>query len=123
MNDHYGHPAGDEVLKEFAERLNGAVRVSDFAVRMGGDEFLAILPECPVDQIKSLFNRLGSIEAHYNDVTIPVNYSSGWVGYETGESPQHFLERADQLLYINKRTGKHGEHESSTEPILAGQKN
>ena len=47
INDRHGHPAGDEVLREFGKRLLTAVRLSDFAVRMGGDEFLAILPECP----------------------------------------------------------------------------
>jgi diguanylate cyclase (GGDEF)-like protein len=123
VNDQHGHPAGDEVLKEFAERLNRAVRVSDIAVRMGGDEFLAILPECPVDQIQSLFNRLGFIEAHYNGETIAVKYSAGWVGYEPGETPAHFLERADQLLYVNKRIGKESEAGMTSEPILQEQKN
>jgi diguanylate cyclase (GGDEF)-like protein len=123
INDQFGHPAGDEVLKEFAERLNRAVRVSDFAVRMGGDEFLAILPECPLDQIQSLFSRLGSIEAQYDGQTIPVKYSAGWVGYEQGETPTQFLERADQLLYINKRTGKTNEGGPAPEPILAEHKN
>jgi diguanylate cyclase (GGDEF)-like protein len=107
INDQYGHPTGDQVLKVFAERLNGAIRVSDSAVRMGGDEFLAILPECPTEQIQALFKRLASIEVTHNGKSIPVRYSAGWVGYEQGESPEQFLERADRLLYANKRTAKH----------------
>src|SRR3984957_5782352 len=106
INDKHGHPAGDQVLKEFAERLNSAIRVSDYAVRMGGDEFLVILPECPTEQIQALFNRLATIEVNYAGQIIPVEYSAGWVGYEPGESPEMFLERADRLLYANKRSGK-----------------
>jgi diguanylate cyclase (GGDEF)-like protein len=106
INDRHGHPAGDQVLKEFAERLNNAIRVSDYAVRMGGDEFLVILPECPAEQVQALFNRLATIEVVYAGQIIPVKYSAGWVGYETGESPEHFLERADRLMYANKRSGK-----------------
>jgi diguanylate cyclase (GGDEF)-like protein len=106
INDKYGHPAGDQVLKEFAERLNGAIRVSDYAVRMGGDEFLAILPECPAEQVQALFNRLATLEVNYAGQIIPVKYAAGWVGLEAGESPEQFLERADRLLYANKRTSK-----------------
>ena len=106
INDQYGHPAGDQVLKEFAERLNSAIRVSDYAVRMGGDEFLVILPECPAEQVQALFKRLVTIEVNYAGHIIPVQYSAGWVGYEPGESPESFLERADRLLYADKRAGK-----------------
>ena len=94
------------MLKQFADRLNSAIRVSDFAVRMGGDEFLAILPECTLAQVQSLLNRIAKVEAEYEDKHIPVEYSHGCVGYEPGETPQRFLERADQLLYADKRRSK-----------------
>lgn len=108
INDQFGHPVGDQVLKEFAERLNAAIRVSDYAVRMGGDEFLAILPECPSEQVQALLNRLARIEVNHEGHVIPVQYAAGWVGYEPGESRETFWERADQLLYANKRTSKQG---------------
>jgi len=108
INDQHGHPAGDQVLKEFAARLNAAIRVSDYAVRMGGDEFLVILPECPAEQVQALFVRLATIEVDYAGQIIPVKYSAGWVGYERDESPEHFLERADRLMYANKRSSKQG---------------
>ena len=103
INDQFGHPAGDQVLKEFAERLNNAIRVSDYAIRMGGDEFLVILPECPAEQVQALFGRLTAIEVNYAGNLIPVKYSAGWVGYETGETTEQFLERADCILYAEKR--------------------
>ena len=106
VNDRYGHAAGDAVLCEFSRRLMSAVRASDFAVRMGGDEFMAILPECPAAQAKVILERLESLEATYNGCTIPVAFSAGTVGYEIGETPEQFMERADRLLYANKRAGK-----------------
>jgi diguanylate cyclase (GGDEF)-like protein len=106
INDRYGHPAGDEVLKEFAARLNGAIRVSDLAIRMGGDEFLVLLPECPVEQVKVLLARLGPFEVDYQGERISVSCSAGWVGYEPGETPEQFLERADKTLYADKRARK-----------------
>ncbi len=64
INDTYGHPAGDQVLKEFAKRLSSAIRLSDFAARMGGDEFLVLLPECPATQVEAFLKRLvGRIRA------------------------------------------------------------
>ncbi|MFZ0819579.1 MAG: GGDEF domain-containing protein [Candidatus Acidiferrales bacterium] len=106
INDRHGHPAGDDVLKAFADRLNSAIRVSDYAVRMGGDEFLVILPECTIGQMQSLLNRIAKVEVVYEGTRIPVEYSYGSVGYEPGETPQRFLERADELLYADKRKSK-----------------
>jgi len=117
INDQYGHPVGDQVLKHFAEKLNSAIRVSDSAVRMGGDEFLAILPECPAEQIQALFSRLENITITHKGESIPVKYSSGWVGYEPGEMPEQFLERADRLLYADKQNRK--QRDESAPQLLA----
>ena len=106
INDHYGHPAGDLVLKEFAERLSATIRVTDIAVRMGGDEFLLLLPECPTGEVQTLLARLKPMEVNYQGQKIPVEFSAGWVGYAREETPQQFLERADQTLYANKRASK-----------------
>jgi len=106
VNDKYGHAAGDQVLKEFAERLVAAIRVSDLAVRMGGDEFLVILPECPVGQVQVMLSRLAPMEVNFQGQKIPVTFAAGWVGYEHGETPEQFVERADQTLYADKRKRK-----------------
>jgi len=106
VNDKYGHAAGDQVLKEFAERLVAAIRVSDLAVRMGGDEFLVILPECPVSQVQTMLARLVPMEVNFQGQKIPVTFAAGWVGYEHGETPEQFVERADQTLYADKRKRK-----------------
>src|SRR5208282_2667770 len=51
MNDTHGHAAGDTALKGFADRLQRAIRGSDLAVRLGGDEFMALLPECRAEEV------------------------------------------------------------------------
>jgi diguanylate cyclase (GGDEF)-like protein len=112
INDTFGHNAGDDALREFARRLNAAIRVSDIAVRMGGDEFLAILPECPIDRIQTMIDRLQNIKFMNSGREIPVTFSAGWVGYESGESTEKFLERADRLLYAEKRARKQSDEHS-----------
>jgi diguanylate cyclase (GGDEF)-like protein len=114
VNDTYGHLAGDQVLKEFALRLHSAIRKSDIAARMGGDEFLVLLPECTTSQVHALLNRLHAMETEYGGAKIPICFSAGWVGYEKGETTEHFLERADRILYAEKRAGKKRENEPLT---------
>jgi len=106
VNDRYGHAAGDLVLKEFGERLQKAVRISDVAVRLGGDEFMVILPECQPDQVVHLLARLRPMEVTYRDVRLPVDFAAGWAGYQAGESAETLQERADQALYADKRARK-----------------
>src|SRR6266704_918758 len=106
INDTYGHPAGDQVLQEFAARLNQVIRGADLAVRLGGDEFLVLLPECTVQQLQLVLGRLGSLEVDWHGQTIPVTFSAGWKQYEMGERPEEMLTRADELLYARKRAGK-----------------
>jgi diguanylate cyclase (GGDEF)-like protein len=105
-NDRYGHAAGDLVLKEFGARLNSIVRVSDVAARVGGDEFLILLPECPESSVDALLERLGTPEVQYNGHRIPITYSVGWAGYRPGERPERLLDRADRALYADKRARK-----------------
>ena len=106
INDTYGHPAGDLVLQEFASRLNKVIRGSDLAVRLGGDEFLVVLPECTLDQLKLVMERLSSFELDWQGQKIPVTFSAGWKDYEMGDRPEEMLARADQALYTSKRGAK-----------------
>src|SRR5713101_7768036 len=106
INDTHGHPAGDQVLLEFAARLNNVVRGADLAVRLGGDEFLVLLPECTLEQLQLVLVRLGSLEVNWHGQKIPVTFSAGWKQYEMGERPEQMLERADQVLYDRKRASK-----------------
>jgi len=102
INDRHGHLAGDMVLKEFGQRLRRSVRVSDVPVRMGGDEFMVVLPECPAEQVPGLLIRLTGLEVEYRGASIPVRFSAGAAGFDVHETPEQMLERADQALYVQK---------------------
>jgi len=106
VNDSYGHAGGDLVIKSFAERLQRAIRGSDQAVRLGGDEFMVILPECRADEVRHVLGRLEGLAIDYINDRVPCKFSCGWTDYKPGESPQDVLKRADDALYANKRAGK-----------------
>lgn len=104
VNDTYGHIVGDTVLQAFAERLKRATRGSDMAGRYGGDEFLAVLPECKADGVQYVLNRMNELVVEQDGRVIPVCSSTGWTEHVPGESLIEFLKRADVALYNNKRS-------------------
>jgi diguanylate cyclase (GGDEF)-like protein len=106
INDTYGHPAGDLALQEFAAALNRAIRGGDLAVRMGGDEFLLILPECNPGQLQLVLKRLGPLEVAWEGRKFPIKYSVGWKEYASGDRSETMLVAADQALYASKRAAK-----------------
>ena len=105
-NDKLGHAAGDLVLKTFSERLQKAIRGSDLAVRLGGDEFMALLPECRAEEVKHVMGRIEGLEVEYEGTRIPIRFSRGWTDYKPGETSEELLKRADEALYADKRAGK-----------------
>lgn len=105
-NDKLGHAAGDLILKSFAERLQKAIRGSDLAVRLGGDEFMALLPECRGDEVGRVIGRIEGLEVDYEGDRIPCRFSRGWTDYRAGETAEELLKRADEALYANKRSSK-----------------
>lgn len=119
INDSYGHAAGDLLIKTFAERVQRAIRGSDVAVRLGGDEFMALLPECRIDEVRHVLARIEGVECEYEGQRIPCQFSRGWTDYKPGESPQDLLKRADEALYSNKRLGK--QSNSSVSPSIVHQ--
>jgi diguanylate cyclase (GGDEF)-like protein len=102
INDHLGHSAGDLALREFAGRLNKAIRGSDFAVRTGGDEFLVVLPDCPPEKVQVVLSRLSPFEIDFDGKTISLTASHGWIQYQPPETLDHLIQRADTALYENK---------------------
>jgi diguanylate cyclase (GGDEF)-like protein len=106
INDTLGHAAGDEALKAFADRLRRVVRPSDVAVRLGGDEFLLLLPECPENHAPVLLERIGEVQAFFNGTRFPVKYAAGVASFVRGQSPEQFLAQADEALYAAKRAAK-----------------
>src|SRR6202030_1100569 len=111
INDRFGHPAGDELIRSFAERLNKVIRGSDLAVRLGGDEFLVLLPECTPEGVHQVLSRLSGLRVECNGQLVDVSFSAGWTNFAPSESADELLRRADDALYVNKRaTRKPGLH-------------
>ncbi len=104
VNDRFGHPAGDELIRSFADRLNRAIRGSDLAVRLGGDEFLVLLPECKPEGVRQVLSRLTGLQVECKGQLVEVSFSAGWTNYTPGESADELVRRADDALYVNKRT-------------------
>jgi diguanylate cyclase (GGDEF)-like protein len=103
INDRFGHAAGDLVLRAFAQKLMDRRRGEDLAARMGGDEFLLLLPECPPEQVPMLLARLRPCEVNFKGTRLPVEFSSGLASYAVPERVEELLERADKALYNDKR--------------------
>jgi diguanylate cyclase (GGDEF)-like protein len=116
INDRYGHAAGDVALRAVGERLKKAVRGSDLAARMGGDEFLLLLPECDLGQLWHVLARLTPFEIEVGGQKIPVTFSAGWKQYEPGESHKDLLEAADRALYEKKRTSGSSRPRTTSSP-------
>jgi len=114
INDTWGHDVGDEVLRQFASVLRAAsVRQSDFAGRLGGEEFGVVLPETPVAGAEEVARR---IVTTCRDLDIPtptghVKFSCS-IGVadatETDASVEDVMRRADSALYETKRGGRDG---------------
>ncbi len=96
----YGKSAVDAALKELGHRLKKASRGSDIAARLGEDDFLLLLPECGVNEVKQVLNRLGAVEVSSSGQRIPLDFTTGWVDYHPGDLPADLLKRAADLLHL-----------------------
>ncbi|MDR3674035.1 MAG: diguanylate cyclase [Acidobacteriota bacterium] len=112
INDTYGHPAGDAVLREASRRLRGAMRTYDSLGRYGGDEFLAVVPGCDVAGVarfaESFRARIDRKAVETPEGLIPVTLSLGVVALENlGDVSSDTLVRiADTALYRAKIAGR-----------------
>lgn len=111
VNDSFGHDAGDAVLQCFAERLREVVRESDLLARMGGEEFLMLLPETDLQGARTVAERLRralhTTAVSYGQQRITFTCSMGlteWRGAD--DDLPAMLIRADQLLYQAKHQGR-----------------
>lgn len=113
VNDIYGHDGGDLVLKEFASRMSENVRRIDLPCRMGGEEFVVIMPETDRNLAYSVAERIRDVveakpfDVGNNDVQAIVTTSIGIGCYlDETDTPESLLKRADVALYHAKNTGR-----------------
>lgn len=115
VNDKYGHPRGDEVLKAAASTFQKALRTSDSAFRIGGDEFALLLPQTDPDQALALSRRVEAVFAEILrpfQLAISVAMDHGVANYpQDGEQSDQLIRVADERLYHLK----HANHRKTSD--------
>lgn len=110
INDTYGHPAGDRVIKHIAKMIKKNTRSSDQCFRYGGDEFAVLLPEITMDHAKKVAEKIRQIiektTIKVDDLIIQVTVSMGVATFDRKESANNIVEKADRNLYLSKKQGK-----------------
>ncbi|WP_161569149.1 diguanylate cyclase [Candidatus Oscillochloris fontis] len=110
INDHYGHAAGDRVLKGLARLLHQRLRMSDTIGRYGGEEFLLIFPQTDgptalrvLDDARARFAMIGH---QFGKKEVTITFSGGIAALRRGDDPRTLLAIADDALYTAKRAGR-----------------
>lgn len=110
INDTYGHPAGDAVLKEISTLIPSMVRKSDYLARFGGEEFVLVLPDSTLYNAVQVAHKLQKMfethEVHYYGKKITLSASFGVASLEHKQDGGALLREADERLYKAKAIGK-----------------
>lgn len=113
VNDRFGHDAGDEVLKEFAARIKSSVRNVDIACRLGGEEFVIVMPEADSEVAFAAADRLRERVAsvgfpiHGGKQLIPITVSIGSSSSILfNENADYLIKKADEAVYVAKNSGR-----------------
>jgi diguanylate cyclase (GGDEF)-like protein len=111
VNDTYGHPAGDEVIKKLAEIIKKTTRDTDVLGRYGGEEFTMILPDTPVANVEFVAERIRRLvekcNVVYDEISIKFTISIGIAGFKQSyKDSTQWLDLADKALYQAKALGK-----------------
>lgn len=122
INDSLGHAAGDQILIETANRLRRAVRSTDVVARVGGDEFVVVMPDitsvadveqCAANLVVKLAPEI-SIDEHLMQVTASVGVC---IYPDFATDAKHLLKRADSAMYVAKENGRN-QHQIFSEDML-----
>ncbi len=112
LNDTFGHQCGDYVIRDLARAMEDTLRVSDFSMRYGGEEFLIALPGASVNDAVKILDRVRrAVESRvlpFGAYEIRYTFSAGVCSYPAPnvEHPEALIARADRALYAAKHAGK-----------------
>jgi diguanylate cyclase len=110
LNDTYGHNVGDTALQHLAKVMQATVRPTDVVSRLGGEEFVILLPDTDIDQavntVKRLQRALTKQFFMNNNERLLITFSAGVALLKNDETEASVLKRADQAMYLAKKTGK-----------------
>ncbi len=114
-NDRFGHLAGDEALREFANLLSAQTRSQDVAARYAGDEFVLLLPDASEELAQSVALRLREETERFPflhavvEGGVPLSFSFGVATDESGtRTARQVIDLADRAMYKDKHAGRHG---------------
>ena len=106
FNDDFGHQTGDHVLAQVGAILQQAVRTTDLACRYGGEEFVIILPDTPMDDALPIAHRIREQVADHRWEARQVTVSVGVAQLNQHKTPNQLVSDADQALYEAKAAGR-----------------
>ncbi|WP_306604330.1 diguanylate cyclase [Azonexus sp.] len=108
INDNFGHEAGDQCLRALADTIRAALRRSDLLIRWGGEEFVAVLPDTPLDNVSTLLTRLRDSGLGERPDGTPLTASIGIANSleENVSGWETLIQRADQRMYAAKEQGR-----------------
>jgi len=110
VNDNYGHRVGDRVLRDVGQRIKSGLRGFDVVGRYGGEEFLAILSGASLETAaliaERVRRRVGETPLNLAGLKLNVTLSQGVAELHPDDTPERFIERADQALYRAKAEGR-----------------
>lgn len=112
INDSYGHPAGDDVLKQFAQELRSQLRPADVAGRWGGDEFLVVVEggmkaaRAQADRLREWVLGDYAIDVAGHKRKVHITAAVGLAEWNRGESAAGLIERVDRAMYQDKPGGR-----------------
>jgi diguanylate cyclase (GGDEF)-like protein len=108
LNDSLGHSEGDKLLQAFTETVSGLVRKVDVFARIGGDEFVLLLPNADLDGALAVARKMEQVLAsRMSSAPMPVTISIGVAAFQSPPpSVDAMLQKADKLMYESKRLGK-----------------
>jgi diguanylate cyclase (GGDEF)-like protein len=110
VNDTYGHPVGDQVIRSIAWLLKQRLRKTDIVGRYGGEEFVVILPGSQLEQGMGLLDSIradfGRVLHPYHDTTFACSFSAGVAQWMPSLNAESLLKQADDALYQAKRAGR-----------------
>src|ERR1041385_393521 len=125
VNDTYGHPAGDAVLQQVAQRLSAGTRAYDWVGRYGGEEFIVLLTNCNPEILALCAERLREIVAaapmqtSSMDLKLTVSIGAALFSRESGEGSAEVLQLADSALYRAKQNGRNRVEVAWHAPVIA----